>query len=392
RPWEEPVDGEIEGGSGQYQARWWLNARGPMRLTLRVEDPWVGETTVVDQVVQVGGEMEQREYVRQLREASRHRRGVGGLHAVFERFFARDAPPAELGELAASADTAATTEIFRTLVGLVERGVPVPVEQLDWSHLGASLAALSAGGTPPSEVTREMTALLEAVAESEPSPNLAHLLAALGLPAWRALGSTGLPDGLRRKLWAVWPPLAAMLESKHLQEPQAAERWRVNIGEPLSSREDAMKQWGNRLKVLRQLQCSRGTPGQVATPGPLLTDEGWQRAVWADRQRLNADGRVLERGPEPADLKKFAADVQRTWQRDFAAQLRLPGGPVSWPDGLPWMSLVLACWQRLYARSRVAGSHEEVARALRLAAHVARAMPNVYERDLCLAEALQEVH
>ncbi|WP_322795358.1 hypothetical protein, partial [Tepidiforma sp.] len=46
RPWEEPVDGEIEGGSGQYQARWWLNARGPMRLTLRVEDPWVGETTV----------------------------------------------------------------------------------------------------------------------------------------------------------------------------------------------------------------------------------------------------------------------------------------------------------------------------------------------------------
>jgi hypothetical protein len=384
RPWEEAADGEVEGGGGEYHAVWWVHARGPMRLTLRVADPWMGQTTVVDQVVEIGDAAERKAYLGGLSNVAGTRARV---RATVERFIARDAPAGELSTLTKDADAKTLEAIIDTLACIVERGVTEKVAQEPWWELGAALAALprSTSGASP----RIADPLLRAVAGAGPGDALRLFLSALGVPAWRALGHAALEDDTRRRLWGAWPPLGAFLDRAHIGEPAAAQRWQDNVGLlPFSSWKQAMAAGG--LCVPGQfLPGNNGMAlSSAVVPGPLLSDAGWRAVIARDLAHLANQPQLLRNPISVADVKPYSAMLTNAWGRDFASSLRLPGGNAIWPECLPWMSLVLASWQRLYAHNIVQGQQNDVAKVVRLAAGIARAVPSTYERDLCFAEAL----
>lgn len=386
RPWEEAADGEVKGGGGEYRAVWWIHARGPMRLTLRVADPWMGQTTVVDQVVEIGDAAERKSYLRGLRHVAGTRSRV---QATFERFIARDAPAAELSTLTNDADAKTLETIIDTLAGIVERGVTDEVAQEPWWELGAALAVLPRSTSAAPQ--RIADPLLRAVARARPSGALRLFLSALGVPAWRALRHTALEDDTRRRLWGVWPPLGAFLDRVHIGEPAAAQRWRDNVGVlPFSSWEQAMAVGG--LCVRGQFRPGGQGMARLSPviPGPLLSDAGWRRAIAHDLAHLGNQPQLLGDEVSVAEVEPYSAMLTKALGKEFASSLRLPGGSAPWPECLPWMSLVLASWQRLYAHNIVQGQQNEVAKVLRLAARIARAVPGTYERDLCFAEALVE--
>lgn len=370
-PWRPPAELEVA-PDGMVALPDELCDAGPLRVLLRVDDPWVVSRWPMWPAT----------------DACAYTCATGGVPVSAE-------DPEEEGLSRFVAGAGELPKLANHLGWLWRLVVLAP--ELVRAGARADLAAACKAG-----LRRHKRAALLAVADEELSKNdVVHALIATGLAA--AALEEATPTTSRtwvlERLWSGWPAVAALATGDLSEDDAIAETAMVQCGdilaEILAGHDDPHALVGRFGPESEQL--ARLPPEQL--------DMIWQAAAVVPKALLDADTRVtaarqmFDARHKPLtraitnDAKKLASAAERivkaSWHlhlADAIAARRPPDGKSGW-YALPAMSIAMALIARLAARGN--GNCETFERSYRGKwASLALEAPDLVAIDLVLAEAL----
>ena len=262
-------------------------------------------------------------------------------------------------------------ELLAAIADMIRNDVSDRVASMPWWEIGGALAFIDF----------DPAVVLAAIASPGGTTNLPEVLTALCVGRWRSLWKrrSDVSPKTRRSLWETWAPLAAMFDVSDLRA-DAMDRCFHHLGLDGEPKRGAAA-WAETVGFLAVGQFQK-IPKLEPVPykGKTFDPGAFTAACGADLELLS--GR-----PAPAGYPSFegvARAVKGFVGWDIGA-CRLPPGASPF-ETLPAASIILACWDRLIARGSAADQAGQS--TARLSAQVAHLVPNLFARDLCIAEAI----
>ncbi|MFN0145618.1 MAG: hypothetical protein ACKVT1_03845 [Dehalococcoidia bacterium] len=369
RPWDQPAEDDmVTRTDGVYRSIFWAQP-GAYTIELWSDDGWSGPARIHRAELRVGHDEAPRRHLLSLP------RTVLGL---LERSLVESAGKDRCLHLAGIRSMLADdpgghqlTTLLEALADTIRYGVSARVASVPWWELSD---ALSLRDFDPS-------VLLDALAMPGDATHLPEMLTSLSIGRWRSPWKrrARVSADTRRALWHTWAPLGAMFDVADPSE-EAADRVFHHLDLD-RKRKLGPVDWVGHVgfsahEVVQEVRAQRVVPnGNESSHARSSIGAYAVDVLRLDRQ---ADPVVCP----PFDHVTVVLKKQGLWD---AGGLRC--APSAAPiESLAAASITLACWDRVIARGLSVDTASQP--TAKLSAQVAHLVPNLYARDLCLAEAI----